>query len=329
MISQEVWAKLAKSHVLCWRILFMNDGSLKVLVDNEVKDVALFKAAENDAGAEDDWKRTQARRKQRGLSFLRDKLSASALLVSLAIANLLAPLSCLLFKFCDSDRQGIPRTRAVRAAKRLRRRSKGAEQFSIDEDDETLVFDKVRMVALRCTKRLWQEVEGTGRQALACADAFWHGSLPEKFANFTENLLRNIAAIRWRVLTRFDSPPWSLSPLSVPGCSAETVPLPSVLFIYVCLISTLRKLRHQVTIVPLLVLSERNLQDIQGGEGKGGFSLFAPLLLGSILEQTRTSKGENWRAGFSIHGPRLLFVIATCLPQRRAKPHNSTSHQRW
>lgn len=184
-------------------------------------------AAEDDAAS---WRRTQARRKQRGLAFLQDKFASFHLLTTLGIASILAPLTNLCFQFNNSDKQGISLQPGLRATKRLRRHmhGKGPEAASFNEvfdRADTLHFDQVRLQGKRCVQRLWQEVEG-GLQSLICADGCWPASEPAhaKFSSLTENILRNVAGLKWRVLTKFDFPPWSLAPLSAPDCKAEAAP---------------------------------------------------------------------------------------------------------
>lgn len=82
----------------------------------------------------------------------------------------------------------------------------------------------VRLQAEKYTERLWLEVRGP-LQAFTCADCLWPSTEPAyaKFAFTTEGILRNVAGVKWRVLGKFDFPPWSFAPLSAPGIGAEAV----------------------------------------------------------------------------------------------------------
>lgn len=190
----------------------------------EVNDIAVGAAG---AGGEDDnanWHRMQSRRKARGLSFLRDKYSAFHLLATLALATLLSRITNLCFRFANSDRKGIPRKEEERAKKRRRRmNAKGREAFVEAEDN--LHFDRVKCQAEKSAKLLWQELQGP-LHYLVCADCFWPASEPVqlKWEFLTENILRNVAALRWRILVKFEFPPWSLAHVALPGCSDEEVP---------------------------------------------------------------------------------------------------------
>lgn len=183
-------------------------------------------AGEDDAA---NWRRTQATRKRRGLAFLQDKFAGFHLLTTLGIASILAPLTNRCFQFINCDKKGISMEPSARATKRLRRRmrTKGLENASSTEvfdEADSLYFGQVRLESKRCADRLWQEVQGD-LQALTCADGCWPPSEPvhAKFASLTENILRNVAAVKWRVLSKFDFPPWSLSQLSAPHCGADAV----------------------------------------------------------------------------------------------------------
>ena len=178
---------------------------------------------QNDAANEDDnWRRTQSRRKQRGLAFVKDPLSTFHLLSSLALASIVSPLTNISFRFCNSDRADINTAPTRREEVRVRRRikQKGPEAF----EGGKLHFDMVRLQAEKCTERLWLEVRGP-LQAFTCTDTVWPSTEPvhAKFACTTEDILRNVAGVKWRVLGKFDFPPWSFAPLSAPGIGAETV----------------------------------------------------------------------------------------------------------
>lgn len=185
------------------------------------------------AVGEDDaanWRRTQSRRKQRGLSFLQNKHSGFQLLATLAMATTLSPLTYLCFRLVNSDKQGIDLQPSRRATGRVRRRmrAKGSEAESfqaIFDGAHNLHFDQVRVQAKRCAERLWLELQGS-LQSFICADCFWPAAEPAhaKLASLAENVLCTLAGLKWRILQKFDFPPWSLAPLSVPGHSRETVP---------------------------------------------------------------------------------------------------------
>ena len=195
-----------------------------------------LQAEENDIGAgaagggEDDaanWRRQQSRRKAKGLAFLQDKLSTFHLLTTLALATLLSSVTNLCFRFVNSDKKGISRRQEERARKRCRRMTaKGSETY-VEVADDDLQFDRVRTQTARCAHLLWCELHGP-LHYFVCADCFWPAgeSLHSKWDFLTENILRNVAALKWRILAKFEFPPWSLAHLTLPGCSDEEVPRP-------------------------------------------------------------------------------------------------------
>ena len=90
---------------------------------------------------------------------------------------------------------------------------------------EGVYLDQIWVQGRRCIERLWKEVQ-EGLQILVCADGCWPAdeAAHAKFAALTENILRNVAGLKWRILTRFEFPPWSLARLSAPHCGADQVP---------------------------------------------------------------------------------------------------------
>ena len=103
-------------------------------------------------------------------------------------------------------------------------KAKGPEVFS-EEVEKGLHFEHVRLEAKKCIQRLWSEIQGP-MQYLTCADCFWPATEPAatKFELLTENVLRNVAGVKWRILDKFEFPPWSLAHVALPGCPDETVP---------------------------------------------------------------------------------------------------------
>eukprot|EP00435_Cladocopium_sp_Y103_P049699 s1427_g15.t1 len=225
--SLKEWAALSLMH---------NIGSIALEKSGQLAEAA----EENDIGAgaagvgEDDaanWRRMQSRRKARGLAFLQDKLSAFHLLTTLALATLLSSVTNLCFRFVNSDKKGISRRQEERARKRCRRMTaKGSETY-VEAADDDLQFDRVRTQTVRCAQLLWREVHGP-LHYMVCADCYWPAgeSLHSKWDFLAENILRNVAALKWRILTKFDSPPWSLAHLTLPGCSHEEARWPPMCF---------------------------------------------------------------------------------------------------
>lgn len=179
------------------------------------------------AGGEDDaaqWRRTQSRRKARAKRFLEDPFSSFHLLTSLTLSAILAPVTNLCFKLVNSDKKGINSQLEVRAQKRLKRqmKAKGPAVFA-EESSREVHFYNVKLQAEKCVRRLWAEMEELNLLTLA------HHFCPEgdnsvKFNFLADNLLGCLAGVRWRILDKFQLPPWSLAHVAVPGCSDEDVP---------------------------------------------------------------------------------------------------------
>ena len=200
-------------------------------LEAEANDVPMPGAA--GADGEDDaaqWRRTQSRRKARGKRFLEDPFSSFHLLTSLALSAILAPVTNLCFKFVNSDKKGIALQPEVRAQKRLKRqmKAKGPAIFA-EESSQELHFYNVKLKAEKCAGRLWAEMEEL--HLLTCASIFWpEGNDSLKFNFLADNLLECLAGVRWRILDKFQLPPWSLAGVAIPGCSDESVPWQGIFF---------------------------------------------------------------------------------------------------
>lgn len=147
-------------------------------------------------------------------------------MTSLTLAMVLSPIANKAFELCDSDRKTIKKGQAARAPTRMKRRlrTKGPEVF-VDETDSKFHFRNIKLRALQACQRLWTDIASGTPGVFACAAAFWPSAQPvrSKWVLLLENILRNIAAVKWRVLTRFSYPPWSLCDLEDPACTDETV----------------------------------------------------------------------------------------------------------
>ena len=194
--------------------------------------LSAWQGDQNDvAGLDDDaaaYRRTQSRRKARGIAFLEDSSSTFNLLVTLTLASILAPITNKAFQLSERDRRNINQSgQSTRTKARVKRRmqTKGPEVL-LEDSDSALYFRNIKLRALQACQRLWADLLSGTPATFACAAAFWPSTelARNKWILLCENILRNIAAVKWRVLTRFSFPPWSLCDLEDPHCSDETVP---------------------------------------------------------------------------------------------------------
>ena len=192
-----------------------------------------FQGDENDdaGGLDDDaaaFRRTQSRRKARGIAFLEDSISTFNLLVTLTLASILAPITNKAFQLSERDRRNINQSgQSTRTKASVKRRmwTKGPEVL-LEDSESALYFRNIKLRALQACQRLWGDILSGTPTIFACAASFWPSTqlARSKWMLLCENILRNIAAVKWRLLTKFSFPPWSLCDLEDPECSAETVP---------------------------------------------------------------------------------------------------------
>lgn len=198
--------------------------------DNDAPLPGVAGAAGDDDAAQ--WRRTQSRRRARGRRFLEDPFSSFHLLASLALSAILAPLTNVCFTFSNSDKHGIALQVAARAQARLKRqmKAKGPAVFT-EESSKELHFYNVKLQAEKCISRLWAEMEEL--HLLTCAYHFCpQGDDSVKFNYLADNLLGCLAAVRWRILDKFQLPPFSLAHVALPSCSDEDVPWQGALFFF-------------------------------------------------------------------------------------------------
>ena len=200
----------------------------------------LPQAEPNDAahaphGEEDSWQKLQSRRRASGQKFLGDKLSNFHLLTSLALCQGTSRVSHLLFKFCNNDKADIETVASARQQKRLRRRQKGPDHWSAVDHSDEVHFQQVKDQAQKCLQHLWAEILGPLR-LLVCADAMFPTeqgfSSHSKLDYLVESVLRTCAGLRWRLLDKFQLPPWSLAEVALPTCSPGAVPWQSPYLIH-------------------------------------------------------------------------------------------------
>eukprot|EP00435_Cladocopium_sp_Y103_P067923 s157_g30.t1 len=171
-------------------------------------------AGEDDADA---FRKMQSRRKARGVEYLSNPLSPFHLMTSLTLAMVLAPVTNKIFQLSESDRKGISRQEPVRLKRRLR--AKGPESFAAEQPPK---FENIKALAVQATERLWSEILKEPKIFTVAGVFFPDGEpIQNKWISLLENILRNIAALKWRLLSRFACPPWSLCSLEAPDCADQ------------------------------------------------------------------------------------------------------------
>ena len=180
---------------------------------------------EDDAAA---FRRLQSRRKAKALEFLKDKFSTFNLLLTVSLANGTARITNFCFELVNADKAELVQRQGERSAARMRTRvrSKGPDAFrDFGEHQSRLHMHGVQARCQSFVNASWTQLQSDSRESTTAAipSAFWPRDEPVTLRHkmVTEDVLRNIAAIKWRMLDKFAAPPWSFSHLVLPNVDAE------------------------------------------------------------------------------------------------------------
>lgn len=172
---------------------------------------------EDDAAA---FRRLQSRRKAKALDFLKDKFSTFNLLLTVSLAHGTARITNYCFELVNADKADLVKKQGERAAARMRIRirSKGPEAFQDLQDPQSrLHFHGVTVRCQSFVNTSWTQLLSEAHQSTTAAVpcAYWPRDEPVTLRHkmVAEDVLRNIAAIKWRMVDRFATPPWSFSKL--------------------------------------------------------------------------------------------------------------------
>lgn len=177
-------------------------------------------AAENDVqdqgfGDEAAFRRLQSRRKAKSLEFLQDHYATFNLLLTCILAASTAHITAYCFELVNAGKQDLVASVPDRENKRKRRRMrhKGLESTSFAVEPRKRSFFGVKVRCDAFVKKSWDALLGEQTSCIDIAGPFWPTSEPRslQWKAISEHILRGIAAIKWRILVPFSTPPWNLS----------------------------------------------------------------------------------------------------------------------
>ena len=156
----------------------------------------------------------------KALEFLKDKFSTFNLLLTVSLAHGTARITNYCFELVNADKADLVKKQGERAAARMRIRirSKGPEAFQDLQDPQSrLHFHGVTVRCQSFVNTSWTQLLSEAHQSTTAAVpcAYWPRDEPVTLRHkmVAEDVLRNIAAIKWRMVDRFATPPWSFSKL--------------------------------------------------------------------------------------------------------------------
>lgn len=177
-------------------------------------------AGDNEADA---FRQLQSRRKKKATEFFADRLTTFHLLLTLSVAMASAPVTHYLFRLGTMEKDGIERKMSKRAEESMkcRIRHKGAIG---EPQPQKPAFHKLLPVVMKAIDRMWQELLGPSKM-FSCAKGFWPGALPQSpmHKEVSDNILRTIAALKWRLVEKLNVPPYSLAAATEASNSVEEV----------------------------------------------------------------------------------------------------------
>ena len=150
-------------------------------------------------------------RKAKSSEFLQKPRARFDLLTTLGLVNVLKPITALLFETANADKVQI-HVPSEKSHVGRRIRSKSSPQAAEAAQPR---FEDVAAVAARAVSRLWSCLEGTAESIFEVAIAFWPASLSASsmYKILTDQILENMAAVKWRILGRVSQLPISASVL--------------------------------------------------------------------------------------------------------------------
>ena len=162
-------------------------------------------------------------RKSRSDSFLKDETAAFSLLCVLSLQLLLQRITRAAFQLMHADREQLGFSRLGADLERAKRRRRCSKQAAGEHTAESVAgrvytLKDVLTSTRSVMKDLWALLASNVRETLWCvATSYWppeKGS-SEMFEMLTNDTLKTIAALKFRITMRFDFPPLSLLGLRV------------------------------------------------------------------------------------------------------------------
>ncbi|CAE7247228.1 unnamed protein product [Symbiodinium sp. CCMP2592] len=178
----------------------------------------------------DGFRASMTLRKSRAKKFLEDPTSLFSLLCTLCMNFLLDVPMRVCFKLFDADKEGLDipnRQKEERPRKCRRLRCKGAQAFQIPQIDETKQYTllDINSSSLRVVDYVWKALEAPLELTVLQVPAvFWPQTrgTDDMFQYMTRQLLKALAALKWRVGYKFQNAPYRLLDMVREDCSKET-----------------------------------------------------------------------------------------------------------
>lgn len=182
------------------------------------------------ANADDQFHRAMAVRKKRSKQFLENPLCIFTMLNTLVFHHYLSRVTAAAFELHNSDKEGIPLkpSKLQEAKQRKRLLFKGAQVLEEPQDsaEEHASLLKMYGRAHEVVKLLWtvlSSLDAIERTAFCVPMAYWpeNTSKADMFQRLSLDILKGIAALKFRILEKSVMPPYSLLEIARPGASPE------------------------------------------------------------------------------------------------------------
>ena len=169
-------------------------------------------------------------RKKRSKQFLENPLCIFTMLNTLVFHHYLSRVTAAAFELHNSDKEGIPLkpSKLQEAKQRKRLLFKGAQVLEEPQDsaEEHASLLKMYGRAHEVVKLLWtvlSSLDAIERTAFCVPMAYWpeNMSKADMFQRLSLDILKGIAALKFRILEKSVMPPYSLLEIARPGASPE------------------------------------------------------------------------------------------------------------
>lgn len=166
------------------------------------------------------FRRLNNTRKSRADKFLKDKKTRFFLLMTITLAAVIAPITRLVFSMHEKDKpdldKSVSKSSKPEKRRRVRMHYKGSQAMWEESEPPNYRFVDICKKAAEAVVRLWQGVKQPEQSIFSVAMAFWPEGVSkyELHQEVMEDILRNIAAIKWRLQCRWEQPPYCAANLA-------------------------------------------------------------------------------------------------------------------
>ena len=193
-------------------VLFCNAPIGKCLQADDARNAA---AVPDELGEAEYFRRLNNSRKTKAEAFLKNDKSKFKMLSTLTLASVLAPITRICFLTSNSDNDRVHQSSA-KAVEKVKRRLffKTADPPVAEPKQHS--FSELPQAISKCVDRLWAALLSPTYGVFHVASVFWPRESPtlEMFRVLTDEILGQIAALKWRLKVKF-----RLAPLS--SCSLD------------------------------------------------------------------------------------------------------------